>query len=160
MVDLKAQYARLKSEIDAAVAGVLEETRFIKGPEVGEFECDLAEYLDAPYVLGVGNGTDALQVAMMALGIGPGDEVITPSFTFVATAEAARIKTSTIMIMGLVMMVLSFFMVAPCASVDVDSFFWCGYPGRPPACCVFRRVFYGTHNTKHGLTNNRKCARF
>ncbi|NND70761.1 MAG: DegT/DnrJ/EryC1/StrS family aminotransferase [Rhodothermales bacterium] len=95
MVDLKAQYERLRPFIDAEIARVIESAHFIRGPIVGEFECELAAFLDVPYVLGVANGTDALQVAMMALGIGPGDEVITPSFTFVATAEAARVLGAT-----------------------------------------------------------------
>ena len=91
MVDLAGQYARIKPEIDAAVQAVLDDTAFIRGPVVGEFECSLAGYLDIPYVHGVANGTDVLQVAMMALDVGPGDEVITTAFTFIATAEAAAL---------------------------------------------------------------------
>lgn len=91
MVDLKAQYRLLKSTIDQEISKVLESAHYIRGPIVGEFECKLAAELDIPFVLGVANGTDALQVAMMALGIGPGDEVITPAFTFIATAEAAHL---------------------------------------------------------------------
>ncbi len=95
MVDLRGQYLALKDEIDAAIAEVLASTRFIKGPIVGQLENELAAYLDGSYVLGVGNGTDALQIALMALGIGPGDEVITASFTFIATAEAAALLGAT-----------------------------------------------------------------
>ncbi len=95
MVDLRGQYLALKGEIDAAIAEVLASTRFIKGPIVGQLESELAGYLEGSYVLGVGNGTDALQIALMALGIGPGDEVITPSFTFIATAEAAALLGAT-----------------------------------------------------------------
>ena len=95
MVDLRGQYLALKEEIETAIAGVLDSTRFIRGPVVGELECALATYLEGTYVLGVGNGTDALQIAFMALGIGPGDEVITPSFTFIATAEAAALLGAT-----------------------------------------------------------------
>ncbi len=95
MVDLRGQYLALKEEIDAAIAEVLDSTRFIKGPIVGQLESELAGYLEGTYVLGVANGTDALQIALMALGIGPGDEVITPSFTFIATAEAAALLGAT-----------------------------------------------------------------
>ena len=91
MVDLRGQYNRIRDEVDDAIRKVLDEGRFIRGPEVGEFECDLAGRLGGRYALGVANGTDALQVAMMALGIRPGDEVITTAFTFVATAEAAAL---------------------------------------------------------------------
>ncbi|GAB5517772.1 MAG: DegT/DnrJ/EryC1/StrS family aminotransferase [Rhodothermales bacterium] len=95
MVDLQTQYLAIRNEIDAAIARVLETTAFINGPAVREFECDLAGYLNGPYALGVANGTDALQIAMMALGIGPGDEVITTAFTFIATAEAAALLGAT-----------------------------------------------------------------
>ena len=95
MVDLRGQYLALKEEIDAAIAEVLHSTRFIRGPLVGELEGELAEYLGGTYALGVANGTDALQITLMALGIGPGDEVITPSFTFIATAEAAALLGAT-----------------------------------------------------------------
>ncbi|NNE69754.1 MAG: DegT/DnrJ/EryC1/StrS family aminotransferase [Rhodothermales bacterium] len=91
MVDLRTQYLAIKDEVDAEIADVLDTSAFIRGPIVGEFECSLAGYLDIPYIHGVANGTDALQVAMMALGIGPGDEVITSAFTFIATAEAAAL---------------------------------------------------------------------
>ena len=95
MVDLRGQYLAIKDEIDAAIQDVIDATSFIKGPVVGEFECALSGFHDGAYALGVGNGTDALQVAMMALGIGPGDEVITSAFTFIATAEAAALLGAT-----------------------------------------------------------------
>ncbi len=91
MVDLTTQYSRIQSEIDEALQAVLDSAHFIRGPIVGEFECSLAGYLDVPFVHGVANGTDALQVALMALDVGPGDEVVTSPFTFIATAEAAAL---------------------------------------------------------------------
>ncbi len=87
MVDLETQYLRIKGEIDEAIEDVLASTRFIKGPVVAAFEEELAAHLGGNHALGVANGTDALQVALMALGVGPGDEVITPAFSFVAAAE-------------------------------------------------------------------------
>lgn len=95
MVDLRAQHHAIRREIDAAIESVIDQTAFIRGPHVGEFESRLADFLGGSYAVGVGNGTDALQVAMMALGIGPGDEVITTSFTFIATAEAAALLGAT-----------------------------------------------------------------
>ncbi len=91
MVDLRGQYLAIKEEIDQAIQSVLDETHFIKGPPVKALEEELAQYLDCDASLAVGNGTDALQIAFMALGIGHGDEVIMPAFTFVATAEAAAL---------------------------------------------------------------------
>jgi UDP-2-acetamido-2-deoxy-ribo-hexuluronate aminotransferase len=87
MVDLKGQYLRIKSEIDAAIQGVLNSTAFIQGPQVGEFAAALATYVNAQKVIPCANGTDALQIAMMALDVKPGDEVILPVHTYVATAE-------------------------------------------------------------------------
>lgn len=87
MVDLKQQYLNIKSEIDAAVADVLDSSVFIGGPQVNSFSKSLADYLGVKHVIPCANGTDALQIAMMALGLEPGDEVITPSFTYVATTE-------------------------------------------------------------------------
>lgn len=87
MVDLFGQYEKIKPEVDAALMHVLNSTAFINGPEVKAFEQELAAYLDVKHVIACGNGTDALQIAMMALGLKPGDEVITASFTFVATVE-------------------------------------------------------------------------
>ena len=88
MVDLKLQYHQLQSEIDAAVAEVLESTAFILGPNVRSFEEEAASYLGVDYAVGCASGTDALHLALLAAGIGPGDEVITSAFTFIATAEA------------------------------------------------------------------------
>jgi dTDP-4-amino-4,6-dideoxygalactose transaminase len=87
MVDLKAQYNRIKSEVDVAIQEVIDTTTFINGPAVGAFQKDLEQYLNCDHVIPCANGTDALQIAMMALGYKPGDEVITASFTYVATAE-------------------------------------------------------------------------
>lgn len=87
MVDLKGQYQKIKSEVDAAILGVIESTAFINGPEVKSFQQELEDYLRIKHVVPCANGTDALQMAMMALDLQPGDEVITSSFTFVATAE-------------------------------------------------------------------------
>jgi len=87
MVDVVGQYRKIKSEIDAAIHKVLDSGKFVLGKEVGEFECKIAGYLGVKYAVGCASGTDALQIAMMAMGIGPGDEVITTPFTFVATTE-------------------------------------------------------------------------
>ncbi|MCA5583020.1 DegT/DnrJ/EryC1/StrS family aminotransferase [Parabacteroides gordonii] len=87
MVDLHGQYHRLKEEIDTAMQTVIESSAFINGPQVKTFGDHLAGYLDIPYVIPCGNGTDALQIALMALELQPGDEVIVPAFTYVAAAE-------------------------------------------------------------------------
>lgn len=87
MVDLKTQYNRAKSEIDNAIQKVIDDTSFIKGEEVGLFEKELADYLGVKHVVTCGNGTDALQIALMALALKPGDEIITANFTFIASAE-------------------------------------------------------------------------
>jgi UDP-2-acetamido-2-deoxy-ribo-hexuluronate aminotransferase len=87
MVDLKRQYLKVKEEIDTAIHAVIDSTAFINGPAVKEFSQDLEKYLDVKHVIPCANGTDALQIAMMALGFEPGDEVITPSFTYIATVE-------------------------------------------------------------------------
>jgi dTDP-4-amino-4,6-dideoxygalactose transaminase len=87
MVDLKSQYEKIKSEVDAAIQNVLTNTAFINGPEVKEFQKELETYLGVKHVIPCANGTDALQIAMMALDLKPGDEVITADFTYVATAE-------------------------------------------------------------------------
>ena len=88
MVDLKSQYLKIKDEIDTALISCVESTNYIKGPEVKLFEENLAKYLGVNHVISCGNGTDALQIAFMALDLKPGDEVIIPAFTYVATAEA------------------------------------------------------------------------
>ncbi len=87
MVDLKTQYENIKPEVDEAIRQVIEQTAFINGPDVKEFQTELATYLGARHVITCANGTDALQIAMMALDLKPGDEVITADFTYVATAE-------------------------------------------------------------------------
>jgi UDP-2-acetamido-2-deoxy-ribo-hexuluronate aminotransferase len=87
MVDLKGQYAYIQQEIDEAVLSAIREAQFINGPQVGAFADELSLYLEGAFVIPCANGTDALQIAMMALGLEPGDEVIVPSFTYVATAE-------------------------------------------------------------------------
>lgn len=91
MVDLKRQYEKIKPEVDAAIMRVLESTAFINGPEVNAFAGELAEYLGVKHVIPCANGTDALQIALMALGLKPGDEVITPSFTYIATVEVVAL---------------------------------------------------------------------
>ena len=90
-IDLKAQQARIKSQIDSAITRVLAHGQYILGPEVAELEERLAAYTGAKHCITVANGTDALQIAQMALGIGPGDEVITPGFTYIATAETVAL---------------------------------------------------------------------
>lgn len=89
MVDLKRQYGRLKSKIDQALAGVLEHTQFILGPNVTALEKEVADYHGLPFAIGCANGTDALLLALRACNIGWGDEIITTPFTFIATAEVA-----------------------------------------------------------------------
>jgi len=90
-IDLKTQYQRLKADIDAGIQRVLDHGQYILGPEVAELEEKLAAYTGSKYCITVANGTDALQIAQMALGIGPGDEVITPGFTYIATAETVAL---------------------------------------------------------------------
>jgi UDP-2-acetamido-2-deoxy-ribo-hexuluronate aminotransferase len=87
MVDLKSQYEKIKNEVDNGIKAIIDSTAFVKGPAVSDFEIQLAEYNKSKHVISCANGTDALQVAMMALGLKPGDEVITSNFTFVATVE-------------------------------------------------------------------------
>lgn len=87
MVDLKGQYEKIQAEIDAAVLDVIRSTAFINGPKVREFQANMERYLGVKHVIPCANGTDALQIALMALGLEPGDEVIVPAFTYVATAE-------------------------------------------------------------------------
>jgi UDP-2-acetamido-2-deoxy-ribo-hexuluronate aminotransferase len=91
MVDLKRQYDRLKTDIDAAIQEAIDSTAFINGPQVQKFRDELAEYLDVEYVIPCGNGTDALQVALMALDLEPGDEVITTPFSFIASIEVIKL---------------------------------------------------------------------
>ncbi len=91
MVDLQTQYQRIKGDIDAGIQEVLDSAAFIKGPKVTAFQEHLETYTGAKHVIPVGNGTDALQIALMGLGLRPGDEVITPTFTFIATAEVVAL---------------------------------------------------------------------
>lgn len=87
MVDLKSQYAKIKADVDSAMQNVLDHSIFINGPEVKSFQADLEKYLGVKHVIPCANGTDALQIALMSLGLQPGDEVITSDFTFAATVE-------------------------------------------------------------------------
>lgn len=91
MVDLQSQYARIKRDIDAGIQQVIEAASFVKGQKVADFQAHLEAYTGAKHVINVGNGTDALQIALMGLGLKPGDEVITPTFTFIATAEVVAL---------------------------------------------------------------------
>ena len=106
MVDLVSQYSTIKGEVDAAINEVIQTSRFINGPAVKEFQLDLEKYLGVKHVIPCANGTDALQIAMMALGLKQGDEVITANFTFAATVE-------TIAFLGLVPVLVD---------VDADTF--------------------------------------
>ena len=94
-IDLKAQQARLKEKIDAGIQNVLAHGQYILGPEVQELEEKLAAYVGAKYCITCANGTDALQIVQMSFGIGPGDEVITPGFTYIATAETVAVLGAT-----------------------------------------------------------------
>ncbi|MBV5342743.1 aminotransferase class I/II-fold pyridoxal phosphate-dependent enzyme, partial [bacterium] len=91
MVDLTSQYEKIREEVNAGIQQVIDTTTFIKGGKVNEFQAELEAYLGVKHVIPVGNGTDALQIALMALGLKPGDEVITPTFTFIATAEVVAL---------------------------------------------------------------------
>ena len=94
-IDLKAQQARLKDKIEAGIQNVLTYGQYILGPEVKELEEKLAAYVGAKHCISCANGTDALQIVQMAFGIGPGDEVITPGFTYIATAETVAVLGAT-----------------------------------------------------------------
>ena len=91
MVDLQSQYLKIKTEVNAGIQEVIDTTAFIKGGKVIDFQRQLESYLNVSHVIPVGNGTDALQIALMSLGLKPGDEVITPTFTFIATAEVVAL---------------------------------------------------------------------
>lgn len=95
MVDLKRQYNKIKPEIDAAIQSVIDTTMFIGGPQVNNLATELATYVGVKHVIPCANGTDALQIALMALGLQPGDEVITPSFTYMATVEVVALLKLT-----------------------------------------------------------------
>ena len=91
MVDLRSQYEKIKNEINQSIQDVIDSAAFVKGGKVTEFQHHLEEYLGVKHVIPVGNGTDALQISLMALGLKPGDEVIIPAFTFIATAEVVAL---------------------------------------------------------------------
>ncbi len=91
MVHLQTQYQEIKNAVDAGIQEVIDSAAFVKGQKVTDFQNHLAEWLSVKNVIACGNGTDALQIALMALGLQPGDEVITPTFTFIATAEVAAL---------------------------------------------------------------------
>ncbi len=91
MVDLGGQYEKIRNEINIAIQSVMDSTAFIKGPEVSRFQDSLAKYLGVSHVIACGNGTDALQIALMSLNLQPGDEIITSPFTFIATVEVIRL---------------------------------------------------------------------
>jgi len=95
MVDLKGQYEQIKEQVDSSVLDVIQSTAFINGPEVHNFQKELEEYLNIKHVIPCANGTDALQIAMMGLGLKPGDEVITADFTFAATVEVIALLQLT-----------------------------------------------------------------
>ena len=95
MVDLKGQYEHIKDRVNSSVIEVIESTAFINGPEVHQFQKELEDYLDVKHVIPCANGTDALQIAMMGLGLKPGDEVITADFTFAATVEVIALLNLT-----------------------------------------------------------------
>lgn len=91
MVDLQQQHQKIQQQLDEAIARVIQSARYINGPEVAEFSQNLSQYLNVPHVIPCANGTDALQIAMMALNLKQGDEIILPSFTYVATAEVIKL---------------------------------------------------------------------
>src|SRR4051794_31894690 len=95
-VDLKAQYQTIKPEIDAAIEEIISNTAFIGGKAVRTFEEEFAAYLGVPHCVGVANGTEAIEIALRALRIGPGDEVIVPANTFIATSEAVTSAGATV----------------------------------------------------------------
>ncbi len=95
-IDLAAQQVRIKTQIDTGIANVLEHGKYINGPEVAQLESELCQYTSAKHCISCGNGTDALQIALMALGVGSGDEVITPGFSYIATAETAALLQATL----------------------------------------------------------------
>ncbi|MET4755105.1 DegT/DnrJ/EryC1/StrS family aminotransferase [Endozoicomonas sp. NE40] len=90
-IDLKSQYRRIEDDVNRRIKAVLEHGKYILGPEVNELEERLADYVGVKHCISCGNGTDALQIALMACGIEPGDEVITPAFSYIATAETAAL---------------------------------------------------------------------
>ncbi len=95
IIDLAAQQARLRADIDQRIQRVLDHGKYILGPEVDELETALQEYVGVPHCISVANGTDALQISLMALGVGPGDQVITPAFSYIAAAETVAVLGAT-----------------------------------------------------------------
>lgn len=95
MVDLKGQYEGIKEEVNQSIQEILESSAFINGPQVHAFQANLEQYLGVKHVIPCANGTDALQIAMMGLGLKPGDEVITADFTFAATVEVIALLQLT-----------------------------------------------------------------
>ena len=95
MVDTRSQYLKIKTEVDTAIQEVLDSAAYINGKPVQTFAAGLSDYLGVKYTIPCANGTDALQIAMMALGLQPGDEVITPSFTYIATTEVVALLKLT-----------------------------------------------------------------
>jgi len=95
MVDLQSQYSKIKAVVDPSIQEVMDSAAFINGPKVREFQSNLENYLDVKHVIPCANGTDALQIAMMGLGLKPGDEVITADFTFAATVEVIALLQLT-----------------------------------------------------------------
>lgn len=95
IIDLAAQQARLRADIDQRIQRVLDHGKYILGPEVAELEAALQNYVGVPHCISVANGTDALQIALMALGVGPGDQIITPAFSYIATAETVAVLGAT-----------------------------------------------------------------
>ena len=91
MVDLQSQYQKIKNEVDEKVLNVMQSAQFINGPEVQNFQKELEQYLGVKHVIPCANGTDSLQIALMALDLQPGDEVITADFTFAATVEVVHL---------------------------------------------------------------------
>src|SRR6187431_1654968 len=99
IVDLKSQYDKIATTVNASIQEVLDTNTYINGPQVHAFQKSLEEYLDVKHVIPCANGTDSLQIALMALDLQPGDEVILPTFTYVATAEViALLKLKPVMI--------------------------------------------------------------
>ena len=94
MVDLKGQYEKIQNKVNKAITDVIESSAFINGPEVKGFQEDLESYLDVKHVIPCGNGTDALQISMMALGLEQGNEIITVDFTFAATLHRPPCQTN------------------------------------------------------------------
>ena len=140
MVDLKGQYNTIKEAVDKSVLEVLDSTAYINGPKVHEFQKNLENYLDVKHVIPCANGTDALQIAMMGLGLKPGDEVITADFTFAATVEVIALLQLTPVLVD----------VDPNSfNIDIDAIKKGNYTKNKSYCsCAFIWAMckYGGHN--------------